>query len=89
MEKMIKTALRLWLAFTSLLALLFGWVLLAHSEKPAPLVSQEPPVSSLTIPQLSPIPSLEQLQENPGSPIQNSSVPSVSFNFPILRTRGS
>jgi hypothetical protein len=89
MDKIIKTTLRLWLALTSLLALLSGWVLLAHAEKPAPLVSPQSQVSSLTIPQLAPIPSLEQLQQSPDNSPQISNVPSVSFNFPILRTRGS
>jgi hypothetical protein len=99
MDQLFRISLRLWLTITSLIAFLFGWVLLAHAQKPAPLVqSQSQAASSSTssatvnMPQLAPIPSLQQLQKSPQT-ITNvapiAPAPSISFNFPVMRTRGS
>lgn len=92
MTKLMKTLLRLWIAGISTAGLLFGWIFLAHSGKPAALVTQ-PAGASITItsPQLEAIPSLEELQANqPGASQLASPVrPSVTFNFPRLRTMGS
>jgi len=91
MNKMIKTLLRLWIAGISTAGLLLGWIFLAHSGKPAALVTPAAALTSLTTPQLEAIPSLEELRANqPGggqlaSPVQ----PSLTFNFPRLRTMGS
>ena len=92
MNKIIKTLLRLWIAGISTAGLLLGWVFLAHSGKPAALVTQPAAsATTLTTPQLEAIPSLEELQASqPGggqlaSPVQ----PNITFNFPRLRTMGS
>ncbi len=38
--KIFKFGLRIWIAVVSVVSFLLGWVLFAHSNKPAPLIQQ-------------------------------------------------
>ncbi len=98
--KPLKFGLRVWIALTSVLSFLAGWMLLAHAGKPAPLIATQPaPADSANtssvlnpLPTLQPLPSLNQLTSNSGSTLQSlpsiQSNPSTSF-FPSFRSRGS
>jgi hypothetical protein len=98
--KNLKIGLRVWIALTSLLSFLGGWVILSHSGKPAALfidqtTSLPDPVvqSQVLLPTLEPIPDLADLTAS-GSlqPLPSiSSAPSVAANnfVPRMRTRGS
>jgi hypothetical protein len=98
MDRLLKIVLRLWFAFVSLFSFMAGWVLFAHSGKPADAntaISQVPPpqVSSITLPQLAPVLSLQQLQQNPQL-ASSAQIPTtinlkVSPGLPVLRTRKS
>ena len=99
--KSLKIGLRVWIAMTSLLSFLGGWMIFSHSGKPAALFSDpaaslpDPVVQSqVLLPTLEPLPSLADLtttgvlQPLPALP----SAPSVSMNsnfVPRMRTRGS
>lgn len=87
MRKLTKTLMHLWISIFSVGAFVFGWAILAHSEKPAPLSITQPPTVTFSASALQPIPSLNDLLENNTQPAQI--VQSPSFNFPRLRTRGS
>jgi len=94
MIKRTKVFLRLWVAATSLAALLFGWAVLAHAPKPAPLLRAQPVSGSMPAVQLPAIPSLQQLQANSpstssGFSLSYSPAPSTSASPPRLRTMGS
>jgi len=88
MHKLTKSFLHLWVSLVSVLAFGFGWVFLAHAQKPAPLAVPEVEIATPTQPVLEPIPSLEDY-------LQNSDVPPALvfqnpvITFPRLRTRGS
>lgn len=86
MDQLFKTGLRIWLTITTLIAFLTGWGLLAHSQKPVPLTSPSALLSSLVIPELAPVPSLEQLQQGPQVSL---SIPKFNSSLPVLRTMGS
>jgi len=93
MHKLTKPLLHLYLSLGSVAAFAIGWVFLAHSPKPAPLVPSQPQsqvqVSTMVQPTLEPVPSLNDYLKNGNA---TSSLPvfqSPSFNFPRLRTRGS
>lgn len=94
MFRLTKVFLRVWITATSLAAFGLGWAVLAHSPKPAPLLSSQPAAASWSASQLPPIPSLAQLQT--GGPSISSGItgslsmaPSADFNPPPIRTRGS
>ncbi len=96
MNHLVKTLLRLWIAGVSTAGLILGWVALAHSGKPAPLAGQAAAntgasTAAFSAPQLEAIPSLDELVANPsgGSQLSAPIQPSVTFNFPRLRTMGS
>ena len=94
MDHLMKTMIRYWLAASSILAFLFGWILFAHSEKPAALIAGPVQVSQsqFVIPALAPIPSLEQLQQSPQIMMNSSNTPGITLNnsyVPSLRTRSS
>jgi hypothetical protein len=44
--KLVKKSLRVWLTIASVFTFLVGWVILAHSNKPAPLQIGQPAISS-------------------------------------------
>jgi hypothetical protein len=84
--KITRTALRVWIASTSLAGFLAGWGLLAHAPKPAPLVTPAPAAAEVSLPPLPTLPALN------GGSLQLQQLPSVQQNFggfSRLRTRGS
>jgi hypothetical protein len=83
--KIFKRGMRVWITIASLFSFLGGWILLAHSGKPAPLPVAQPSLSS-------PASNPAFQSSNPGLqsggfsfPVQNQ----PTFNRPILRTGGS
>jgi hypothetical protein len=44
--KLVKKSLRVWLTIASVFSFLGGWVILSHSNKPAPLQIGQPAISS-------------------------------------------
>ena len=87
MHKLTKPFLHLWISLVSVLSFGFGWVFLAHSQKPAPLVAPQVQTFTPSTPALEPIPSLDDY-------LQNSDLPAPVFQnpgvmFPRLRARGS
>ena len=90
MNKITKNILRIWISITSIIVFAIGWITLAHAQKPAPLINQTTEVSSVDgFPELAPIPSLEDLTQNSSQGQVTFIQPSVNFNMPRLRTRGS
>lgn len=87
MHKLTKIFLRLWIALTSIAAFAFGWVFLAHSQKPEPLVVPEVEIFTSSQANLEPILSLNDLVQTELS--SSMTVQSPSITFPRLRTRGS
>jgi hypothetical protein len=93
--KPIKLGLRIWIAITSIISFLGGWMLFSHAGKPAPLITAQPSTSQssqMVMPTLPPVPSIEQLtngSSNGGSALQP--LPSIQFSAPSIgfRTRGS
>jgi hypothetical protein len=89
--KPVKLLIRIWIGITTLLGFLGGWVLLAHAQKPAPLVQPQPQV----LPQLAPLPTLAPLPPIGSStsinvqPLQAQPAPSFPSFAPSFRTRGS
>jgi hypothetical protein len=83
--KLIKNGMRLWITIASLFSFLAGWVLLSHSNKPAPLQINQPVISAPASNQ-----SLRSFNRNfqtGGLPFSVQSQP--SFSRPRLRTGGS
>lgn len=88
MTRLTKTLLRIWLSASSVGAFALGWAALSHAPKPAPLDPQPTqPTASVQVPALEPIPSLEELVQ--GTAPSGLAQQSFSFNFPMLRARGS
>ena len=87
MQKIIKTAMHLWISIASLGAFGIGWALISHSNKPAPLEITQPQVAAYNIPTLQPVPSLEDLLTDSSQSVQVFQ--NQSFAMPRLRTRGS
>jgi len=98
--KPLKFGLRVWIALTSVLSFLAGWMLLAHAGKPAPLIASQPAAvdtsnstsSIAPLPTLQPLPSLNDLTSSSATQLQ--SLPSIQSNppasfFPSFRSRGS
>ncbi len=96
MKQSLKIGLRIWLAVTSILSFLFGWILFSHAGKPAPLITSQPAVSQpgqIQGVNLPPVPSIDQLTSgnNAGGLQPLPSLPqNVSPNFfPRFSSRGS
>lgn len=92
--KPLKLTLRIWLAVTSVVSFLAGWVLFAHAGKPAPLFSsqagQSEPVSApVQMPTLEPVPSLDSLVNNGAQPLQAAPSFTIMRSSPRLRAMGS
>ncbi len=79
--KLQKIVLRGWLAGTSLLLFVGGWIALAHSPKPVAVKTSR----DLAAPVFQPIPSLEELSDGQGF----SQPRMVQVPMTRLRTRGS
>ncbi len=77
---------RIWLAMASVTGFLGGWILLAHSPKPAQPAPRAPLVEITPLPTLEPLPSprggTRGLRRLP-------SFPQVGASLPRLRTGGS
>ena len=88
MNKITKNILRIWITVSALVLFGIGWVTLAHAQKPASLASQFTNTASVveTV-SLMPVPSLNDFTETINRPV--ISQPSVNFNMPRMRTRGS
>lgn len=104
MHRLTILFLRIWMTILSVAAFLFGWVVVGHSAKPAPLGGSSVAASGdttsnsggSTLPQLAPLPTLAPLPaigQSSGGQLQQlpsvSSAPSTFFAQPRLRTRGS
>jgi len=87
MHKLTKKILHLLVSLASVGAFAIGWIFIAHSPKPAPLVKSQVQNSNSALPTLEPIPSLNDYLKNSAPSVQVFQSPSVSF--PRLRTRGS
>ena len=80
--------LHVWIAVTSLVAFLLGWVFLGHSGKP---VSGSSVNNLIRSSELTPLPTLAPLPmiTNSGSSGFQPQQPSFQFAQPRFRTRGS
>lgn len=86
----VKIGIRLWFGIASLLGFLGGWILLAHSGKPAQPAQAAPLLSTpAPIPTLAPLPFANNGSSSQIQPIQPIQQPSFNFNFPPMRTFGS
>jgi hypothetical protein len=83
--KIIKKSMRLWITFASVFSFLFGWMLFSHANKPAPLITSQPAVSSPAANQS------QQLENNNSSMggFQFFQQGQTNFSRPRLRTGGS
>jgi hypothetical protein len=85
--KHLKVGLRIWIAISSIAGFLGGWVMLAHSPKPAqPAQQVSVLVQPVNLPPLPPMTSFTQ-QSSAFQPLP--SLPQSSFFTPRLRTGGS
>lgn len=83
--KTIKTGMRLWITFASVISFLMGWMLLSHAEKPAPLQVNTPAIIARASE-----PQVQTFAFNPGqSTFQFPSQVQSGFFSPRLRTGGS
>jgi len=83
--KLFRKALRYWIAITSVLSFMGGWVILAHSPKPVQPVT----VQSITLPAIQPFDGNVNTN-SPGFFSDNSQAnPQLRSGLPSLRTRGS
>ncbi len=95
-NNLFKTFLKIWIAFASVIAFLFGWVTFAHSGKPVSASSASlasngaQSVQIQPLPTLQPLPPLGSTQSQPVQPQQLQPIQPQTFNFiPQMRTRGS
>lgn len=93
--KILKLGMRLWIALTSALSFFAGWIILAHSPKPAQPAASASVAPAAPLPTLAPLSPLDFGSGNvgPGSQapafvIQPQS-PSVFLQQPIFRSGGS
>jgi hypothetical protein len=90
--KPLKIGLRLIIAIASLISFLAGWILFSHAGKPQPLFPSQPVPddssnTTFVMPQLQPVPSLNDLVTNGGSSASLQPLPSLQNNAPITRSR--
>ncbi len=94
--KGFKLLLRIWIAIASVLGFLGGWSLLAHANKPAPLISSSNTAASSS--QLAPLPTLAPLPSFNSSGASNNGLQSFQVqpqvqapvqSFSRMRTSGS
>jgi hypothetical protein len=96
MKTTLKIYLRIWIGITTALSFLLGWIVFAHSGKPAPLIAPQPYESQgvqIQVENLPPVPSIDDLTSSRNS---NSlqPLPSLPETFspnllPRFRSRGS
>lgn len=89
--KLVKKSLRAWLTMASVFSFLGGWIILSHSNKPAPLQIGQPALSAQPSIAPSTNSTIQQFSQNSSSnsffPF-SSQVQSGSFS-PRMRTGGS
>jgi hypothetical protein len=87
--RLIKFGLHFWIALTSIISFLMGWIMLAHSPKPVETGARASS-SAASLPTLSPLPALDL---NNDTVIQSPSFlgqPSTNLgSSPVFRTGGS
>jgi len=99
--KLFKFGLHLWIALTSVISFLIGWIVLAHAPKPVQAQSYSSATSSSSV-TVAPLPTLVPIQTlnlNGGSGFQNSQFniqqapPPQQFApqqmMPVFQTSGS
>jgi hypothetical protein len=85
-----KFGFRAYIAAGSVIGFLGGWALLAHSPKPAPMVSQAGPAATVEpLPTLAPLPPMGQLSAPSQSFRLAPSFSQTSAFRPRFRTGGS
>jgi len=87
MHKLTKTLLHVWISLVSVVVFAFGWALLAHAQKPAPLVLPQVQIFTPSQPILEPIPTINDFLANGVRPAPVTISPGVTI--PRLRTGGS
>ena len=90
--KKIKPLLHFWIALASSLSFVGGWIIFAHTNKPASVYSGLSGTSAQSTTALAPIPSLDSLVKNAtGGQTSLQPLPSIqlSSSTTVLRTRGS
>jgi hypothetical protein len=97
--KLVKLGLHIYIAISTVMGFLAGWILLAHSGKPATYSAAAQGTNSAittqyavqAVPTLAPIPSLDQLAGGATAvlaPQPLPQIPSIGF-APRIRTSGS
>jgi hypothetical protein len=98
MKQPLKIGLRVWIAITSILSFLFGWLLFSHSGKPAPIIPvqagvSQPSQSVYQAATLPPVPSIDDLTSGSSSsnlqPLPSLPQTTSPNFFPRFRSRGS
>ncbi len=97
MKQPLRLGLRIWIAVTSILSFLFGWMLFSHAGKPAPLIAAQPsiaqPAQNYQAQNLPPVPSIDDLTRGNGSsalqPLPSLPQTTSPNFFPRFRSRGS
>lgn len=91
MKNFVKFGLRIWIAAVSIFSFLLGWLIFAHSGKPASISGQAGQAQPAQASPLEPIPTIAPLND-PGLSTQSFQTfqqqPQMQFQ-PRLRTGGS
>ncbi len=93
--KILKFVMRIWITVGSTGGFMAGWILLAHSPKPAQSASPAPAAMSAPLPTLAPLPALNfgGGSSGPAFQFQAPAVvvppPQPQASMPIFRTSGS
>ncbi len=82
--RIMKLALRFWIALTSIVSFLIGWAMLAHSPKPvqAKVLAPVPSSAATPFPTLAPLPSFDLSGGSQGGIIQ---LPPVTIQQPPVQ----
>ena len=73
--KLLKIGLRFWIALSSLLSFVAGWILLAHAPKPVQ-ADQSSLVAATPVPTLAPLPPLSAFDADGGN-FQDQPLPGI------------
>ncbi len=97
--RLMKFALRFWIALTSVFSFLVGWAMLAHSPKPVQAKTLTAPASRIVVtplPTLAPLPSFELSGNSAGGSfqmpqvnIQQAPPPPLFSQAPVFSSGGS
>lgn len=95
--RLMKVALRFWIALTSVISFLVGWAMLAHAPKPVQaktLIASSSAVDVTPLPTLAPLPALD-FSTNGGNqvfqmpPVNVQAPPPAFVQAPLFSTGGS